>query len=46
MALRTGFYFDPISLEHETGNHPENAGRLTPAVLIKIKYSADIVVLL
>ncbi len=28
MALRTGFYFDPISLEHETGNHPENAGRL------------------
>ena len=28
MAMRTGFYFDPISLQHETGNHPENAGRL------------------
>ena len=28
MTLRTGFYFDPISLEHDTGHHPENAGRL------------------
>lgn len=28
MTLKTGFYFDPISLEHETGRHPENAGRL------------------
>lgn len=28
MTSRTGFYFDPISLEHNTGNHPENAGRL------------------
>ena len=28
MSLRTGFYFDPISLQHDTGRHPENAGRL------------------
>ena len=28
MTLRTGFYFDPISLQHDTGRHPENAGRL------------------
>jgi acetoin utilization deacetylase AcuC-like enzyme len=26
--MRTGFYFDPIFLEHDTGHHPENAGRL------------------
>ncbi len=28
MSLRTGFYFNPIYLQHNTGNHPENAGRL------------------
>lgn len=28
MTLRTGFYFDPIYLQHDTGSHPENAGRL------------------
>ncbi|MBF0289069.1 MAG: histone deacetylase [SAR324 cluster bacterium] len=26
--MRTGFYFDPIYLQHDTGSHPENAGRL------------------
>lgn len=28
MTLCTGFYFDPIALQHDTGRHPENAGRL------------------
>jgi acetoin utilization deacetylase AcuC-like enzyme len=28
MAL---FYFDPLFLEHDTGDHPENAGRIIPA---------------
>lgn len=28
MSLNTGFYYDPIYLEHDTGEHPENAGRL------------------
>lgn len=26
--LNTGFYFDSIYLQHDTGSHPENAGRL------------------
>lgn len=25
-------YFDPVVLEHDTGRHPENAGRLTPLI--------------
>ena len=25
---KTGYIYDPIYLEHETGSHPENAGRL------------------
>lgn len=28
MTLRTGFYYDPFFLQHDTGQHPENAGRL------------------
>ena len=28
----TLLYYDPIFLEHETGNHPENAGRLRAVV--------------
>lgn len=27
--MRTGLYNDPIFLAHDTGGHPENAGRLT-----------------
>lgn len=26
--MKTGYYSDPIFLEHDTGSHPENAGRL------------------
>jgi len=26
--MNTGFYFDPIFLDHDTGHHPENGGRL------------------
>ncbi|HKJ00017.1 MAG TPA: histone deacetylase [bacterium] len=26
--MRTGLYSDPIFMAHDTGNHPENAGRL------------------
>lgn len=26
--MKTGLYHDPIFLEHDTGQHPENAGRL------------------
>ena len=26
--MNTGFYTNPIFLEHETGSHPENANRL------------------
>ncbi len=33
--MRTGFYTDPIFLQHDTGGHPENAGRLD-AVTAKI----------
>lgn len=28
----TLFYYDPVFLEHNTGDHPENAGRLVPVV--------------
>ncbi len=28
----TLLYYDPIFLEHETGRHPENAGRLRPVI--------------
>lgn len=28
----TILYFDPIFLEHNTGNHPENAGRINPVM--------------
>jgi len=28
----TLFYYDPIFLEHHTGDHPENAGRLRPVL--------------
>jgi len=34
--MRTGLFYDPIFLRHETGTHPENAGRLS-AVLDKLK---------
>ena len=27
-AMKTGFYTNPIYLEHDTGSHPENANRL------------------
>jgi len=26
--MNTGFYTNPIYLEHDTGSHPENANRL------------------
>ena len=26
--MKTGFFYDPIFLRHDTGDHPENAGRL------------------
>jgi acetoin utilization deacetylase AcuC-like enzyme len=26
--MNTGLYYDPIFLQHDTGHHPENAGRL------------------
>ncbi|MDG2220730.1 MAG: histone deacetylase, partial [Rubripirellula sp.] len=28
----TLFYYDPVFLEHDTGNHPENAGRLREVI--------------
>lgn len=28
----TLLYYDPLFLEHDTGQHPENAGRLTPVL--------------
>jgi acetoin utilization deacetylase AcuC-like enzyme len=34
--MKTGLYYDPIFLRHDTGSHPENAGRLT-AVVDKLK---------
>lgn len=30
----TGLLYDPLYLEHETGEHPENAGRLRPVVAL------------
>ena len=30
--MNTGFFYDPIYLEHDTGAHPENAGRLRAVV--------------
>jgi acetoin utilization deacetylase AcuC-like enzyme len=30
--MKTGFFYDPIYLEHDTGNHPENAERLRAIV--------------
>lgn len=29
--LMTLLYYDPLFLQHETGNHPETAGRIVPA---------------
>ncbi len=34
--MKTGLFYDPIFLRHDTGNHPENAGRLS-AILDKLK---------
>lgn len=31
-VTKTLLYYDPIFLEHDTGSHPENAGRLRPVV--------------
>ena len=31
MQLMTLLYYDPLVLQHDTGNHPENAGRIIPA---------------
>jgi acetoin utilization deacetylase AcuC-like enzyme len=30
--MKTGFYWNPIFLRHDTGNHPEHAGRLEAVV--------------
>ena len=30
----TGFVYDPIFLQHETGAHPENGGRMTATVAL------------
>ena len=27
--MKTGFFYDPVFLTHDTGGHPENAGRLS-----------------
>ena len=34
--MKTGFFYDPIFLHHDTGDHPENAGRLR-AILGRIQ---------
>jgi acetoin utilization deacetylase AcuC-like enzyme len=34
--MKTGLFYDPIFLRHDTGSHPENAGRLS-AILDKLK---------
>jgi acetoin utilization deacetylase AcuC-like enzyme len=34
--MKTGLFYDPIFLRHETGTHPENAGRLS-AIVDKLK---------
>ena len=31
LQLMTLLYYDPLVLQHDTGNHPENAGRIIPA---------------
>ncbi|MDA1054737.1 MAG: histone deacetylase [Planctomycetota bacterium] len=31
-STMTMLYYDPIFLEHDTGRHPENAGRLRPVI--------------
>ena len=36
--MKTGFYTNPIFLEHDTGSHPENANRLRS---IKEKLKSD-----
>ena len=36
--MATGFYTNPIYLEHDTGNHPENADRLR-AIDKRLRYS-------
>jgi len=33
--MKTGLYYDPLFLRHDTGSHPENAGRLS-AVMDKL----------
>jgi len=30
--MNTGFFYDPVFLRHDTGGHPENAGRLSAIV--------------
>jgi acetoin utilization deacetylase AcuC-like enzyme len=35
-SVNTGFYYDPIFRRHDTGSHPENAGRLD-AILAQIQ---------
>ena len=30
--MAIGFLYDPLYLEHDTGQHPENAGRLRAVV--------------
>jgi len=34
--MKTGLFYDPIFLRHDTGSHPENAGRLS-AIMDKLK---------
>ena len=34
--MKTGLFYDPIFLRHDTGTHPENAGRLS-AIVDKLK---------
>lgn len=37
-AMKTGLFYDPIFLRHDTGHHPENAGRLS-AIVSRLKES-------
>ena len=39
--MNTGFYTNPIFLEHDTGSHPENASRLK-SILDKLE-SEDLI---
>lgn len=32
--MSVGFVYDPIFLEHDTGTHPENAGRMTATITL------------